>query len=200
MARDDLHFRLRIPEDLKRQIEQQAERNARSMTAEIVQRLEESFREPLILPTALRERIKMYAERNDRTANEEILRLLNREFPVQWPASERLEYLADLLGIIKTGASDEHINNFTAAVEETLDGIASGRVTGLEEDARKRLLALWKDYKEREDWEAYEAAKSAVDDLDLEEVESLERNGTTEKFAERPIKNPYGDDDDGIPF
>lgn len=43
MARDDLHFRLRIPEALKARIEQSADANRRSMTAEIVARLEESL-------------------------------------------------------------------------------------------------------------------------------------------------------------
>jgi hypothetical protein len=44
MARDDLHFRLRIPEDLKARIEKIAAENGRSMTAEIVVRLERSFK------------------------------------------------------------------------------------------------------------------------------------------------------------
>lgn len=43
MARDDLHFRLRIPEALKAQIEQAAASNNRSLTAEIISRLERSF-------------------------------------------------------------------------------------------------------------------------------------------------------------
>lgn len=43
MAREDLHFRLRIPEDLKSAIEAAAERNRRSMTAEMVERLYDSF-------------------------------------------------------------------------------------------------------------------------------------------------------------
>lgn len=45
MARDDLHFRLRIPEDLKSRIEASASANHHSMTAEIVSRLEKSFSE-----------------------------------------------------------------------------------------------------------------------------------------------------------
>lgn len=44
MAREDLHFRLRIPEMLKLMIESAAEGNHRSMTAEIIDRLERSFR------------------------------------------------------------------------------------------------------------------------------------------------------------
>lgn len=43
MAREDLHFRLRIPEELKARIETEAQKNMRSMTAEIVDRLESSF-------------------------------------------------------------------------------------------------------------------------------------------------------------
>jgi hypothetical protein len=43
MAREDLHFRLRIPEDLKQKVEKAAADNHRSMTAEMVARLEDSF-------------------------------------------------------------------------------------------------------------------------------------------------------------
>mgnify|MGYP001766224447 CR=1 FL=1 len=43
MAREDLHFRLRIPEALKERIEAAAASNNRSMTAEIISRLERSF-------------------------------------------------------------------------------------------------------------------------------------------------------------
>lgn len=43
MARQDPHFRLRIPEELKRRIEATAQANSRSITAEIVDRLEKSF-------------------------------------------------------------------------------------------------------------------------------------------------------------
>lgn len=43
MAREDPHFRLRIPERLKNQVERAASENHRSITAEIVARLERSF-------------------------------------------------------------------------------------------------------------------------------------------------------------
>jgi hypothetical protein len=39
MAREDLHFRLRIPEDLKNEVEAAAAKSNRSMTAEIVERI-----------------------------------------------------------------------------------------------------------------------------------------------------------------
>ncbi|MGY5791895.1 Arc family DNA-binding protein len=43
MARDDLYFRLRIPEELKLKVLAAARANDRSMTAEIVARLATSF-------------------------------------------------------------------------------------------------------------------------------------------------------------
>ena len=46
MAREDLHFRLRIPERLKKRVEASAANNHRSMTAEIVEALEQQFPEP----------------------------------------------------------------------------------------------------------------------------------------------------------
>lgn len=43
MSREDLHFRLRLPEQLKKRIEEEAAISCRSMTAEIVARLQASF-------------------------------------------------------------------------------------------------------------------------------------------------------------
>lgn len=43
MARDDLHFRLRIPEDLKQKVEASARANGHSMTAEMIKRLNWTF-------------------------------------------------------------------------------------------------------------------------------------------------------------
>jgi len=43
MSRKDLHFRLRLPAEIKAQVQLAAAMNRRSMTAEIVTRLERSF-------------------------------------------------------------------------------------------------------------------------------------------------------------
>lgn len=43
MAKEDPYFRLRVPEHLKAQIEKSAAANNRSMTAEIISRLERSY-------------------------------------------------------------------------------------------------------------------------------------------------------------
>lgn len=43
MSRDDHQFRLRLPESVRSQIAQAAQDNRRSMTAEIIARLESTF-------------------------------------------------------------------------------------------------------------------------------------------------------------
>lgn len=63
MAREDPHFKLRIPEDLRRKIYDAALENQRSMTAEIKSRLESTFIPPAAFEeiTALREIIERAA-------------------------------------------------------------------------------------------------------------------------------------------
>lgn len=53
MARDDPYFRLRIPEALKARVEKSAAESNRSMTAEIISRLEQSYSITDELPNAL---------------------------------------------------------------------------------------------------------------------------------------------------
>lgn len=105
MARDDLHFRLRIPDELKTKIEAAAAKNRRSMTAEIVARLEEyealglgdesltSFvqrqqkeieslrRSGIKLPTGLFYRVNDAAIQRQRSVHEEAIQALERAFP-----------------------------------------------------------------------------------------------------------------------
>jgi hypothetical protein len=47
MARDDPHFRLRIPAELKARIEHAATTNGRSVNAEIVAALEQKYPDPM---------------------------------------------------------------------------------------------------------------------------------------------------------
>jgi hypothetical protein len=50
MALEDLHFRLRIPEELKKRVAAAARANDRSMTAEIIARLTDTFAVPGLDP------------------------------------------------------------------------------------------------------------------------------------------------------
>jgi hypothetical protein len=69
MARDDQHFRLRIPEDLKARVETAARENHRSMTAEIIARLELTFSHgPMVdeeLAQLVIEKLQVFSERLD---------------------------------------------------------------------------------------------------------------------------------------
>jgi hypothetical protein len=53
MSREDPPMRIRLPVDLKRRVQDAAEDNKRSMNAEIVSRLEASFRQPKSLMARL---------------------------------------------------------------------------------------------------------------------------------------------------
>jgi len=81
MAREDLHFRLRIPEPLKERVEEAAKKNRRSMTAEIIERLDWSFDRATEEMVHLRERAEAAearateSERLYRHYEEEVKRL-----------------------------------------------------------------------------------------------------------------------------
>ncbi len=106
-------------------------------------------------------------------------------------AEARLNYLANLLATLKSGATDERIALFMREVEQTLEGLTTGAVIGLDEGSRKKIAEIWSQYKEREDWEAYEARQAEYDD---EELRSRERNGSTEKFAVRLPEDEEADE------
>lgn len=144
----------------------------------------------LRLPPGLRDRIKSYAERHDRSLNAEIIRVLEREFPEQWPLSDRITDLYDMMFILKAGKADARLDDFVSRFEETVEGIASGRVTDVDPEVQRRISNLWAAFKDRESEDLYEAEVSAQAELDQEELDSLERNGTTEKFADPPAKPP----------
>lgn len=69
MAREDLHFRLRIPEQLKAKVLKAAYDNHRSMTAEIIARLERSFppTEPIQVDPEVRELAEIAAMSKEET-------------------------------------------------------------------------------------------------------------------------------------
>lgn len=51
MSRDDPHFRLRIPADLKARVEEAARQSRRSVTAEIIVALERAYPGPDLKPS-----------------------------------------------------------------------------------------------------------------------------------------------------
>ncbi|RWM28503.1 Arc family DNA-binding protein [Mesorhizobium sp.] len=94
---------------------------------------------PLRLPPGLRDRIKAYAERHGRSMNTEIVRVLEREFPEPWTVEERVSSLLGLIATLKNAGSDSRIDTLSQALEETVQGIVTGRMQGVDEEARRRI-------------------------------------------------------------
>lgn len=140
----------------------------------------------LRLPPGLRERIKAYADRHGRSMNTEIVRLLEREFPEPVSIERRIGDLLDSIAVLKDGnASDARIESLVQQIEDTVEGIYSGRVRGLDELTRQGIRSSvdqWRmDHAENEH-------ENVVADLDDEEIASLQRIGSTEKF-----EDPFGE-------
>ena len=86
MSREDPQLKLRLPPDLKSRVEDAAKANNRSMNAEIVSRLEQTFGQQFVLRTS--EEIRDYAkkifeeqfkEEAERTAQEIVNNILKQK-------------------------------------------------------------------------------------------------------------------------
>lgn len=150
----------------------------------------------LRLPDGLRDRIKAYAERVGTSINSEIVRVLEREFPVQWTIDNRLEELGKMLSILNAGTEDPRLDEFIQKVEETVEGIVSGRVTGVDPYARDAVSDMWSGYKERESEAALEEEQDAQMDYTEEELAAYDVTGRFEKYAVPPPKkrDPFHDE------
>lgn len=131
------------------------------------------------LPPGLRDRIKTYAEAHGRSMNTEIVRILEREFPEPWSMSDRIFELVEMAKALNAGKdNDGAVERFASIVQETVEGISSGRIRGVDEKTQAIIANQWGEYQ-------YEMAK--YDDynmsLDPEEELSLQKSGTTAKFV-----------------
>lgn len=154
MAREDLHFRLRIPETLKVGIERAAAKNKRSMTAEIIDRLETSF--AFDLPMETRMWLDGEGEPYDRSAGEELLyRLeLTRRFDLDVGELERLrtdagplaDYIDQQIGSLRLEIDDlrvELLNAFrgsNAKDQQTKPASAAQAVVDQSDNAVRRAM------------------------------------------------------------
>ncbi len=132
------------------------------------------------LPAGLRDRIKAYAERHGRSMNTEIVRVLENQFPEPWPIDRRIGELLELVHVLKGAASNESVDRLSSEIEETVRGIASGRVKGLDERKRDAVVRLW----ERLQDDKIKYAWADEPELDPEEEAAMSRSGTTEKIVD----------------
>ncbi|GAB2205940.1 hypothetical protein ROS1_27560 [Roseibium sp. ROS1] len=139
----------------------------------------------LRMPPGLRDRIKIYAELHGRSMNEEIVRLLEREFPEPWNVDSRISDLLKMLLVIRKGGSDDRIIKLANELEETVRGIITGQVGGVDDEAIAAMDWRWQRYLE----ERMEDDRGLLN-LDEEEEEQLSKSGTTAKFinVEEPAR------------
>lgn len=137
----------------------------------------------LRLPPGLRDRVKAYAERRGTSINTEIVRVLEREFPIQWPFKDRLRGLADAMSILSAGKDDPRVNELIVAFKETVQGVVSGRVTGVPTETREAIESMWRRYQESEAENEIESWQSEIDE---EEARALEIIGRPDKYAIPP--------------
>lgn len=140
---------------------------------------DQEVRLTLRLPLGLRDRIKAYAKRQGRSINGEIVKALEREFPEPWSIEDKIAELLALTRVIKTGVNDSRVDKLAYEFEDTIKGMISGRVKGLDEITIKRVHILWEEYNEKklEDWRD-------LNELDEEEERQMSISGTTAKHAD----------------
>jgi len=114
--------------------------------------------------------------------NAEIVRILEREFPEPWPLADRVGYLAEHLDALRRGASNEKLASLLVDLEATIEGIVSGRVTGVDDNIREGVS--WGYNRFLEERASYDPVNT---DLDDEEHDQLSRTGTTAKFVDDPF-------------
>ncbi len=115
--------------------------------------------------------------------NHEIIRVLEAEFPAQWPVEDKLQELGELLAVLTAGRADPRFGEFAGKLEETVVGIVSGRVVGIDPDVRAAVRGMWDEYKERRHHESYDQEIDARWGRTDEEIAAYEVTGKFEKYA-----------------
>ncbi len=115
--------------------------------------------------------------------NAEIVRVLEREFPEPWPLADQITQLVSLSSALKDTIKSDDLNKLGDTLLKTVEGVASGRVQGVDEDTRK-AVAQW-----LIDWQSQFDEVQQTDfemELDDEEQETYTRVGTTAKYVVPP--------------
>lgn len=135
------------------------------------------------LPPGLRDRIKAYADRHGRSMNAEIVRVLEREYPEPWPAETRFREIIDMIAVLKKGeASDQYVEKLFAELKDTIEGIITGRVRGIDKDARAKIADMYRYMRER--YQEEEQEHFGLDHFDDEEFDAFEFTGELQKFSD----------------
>ena len=145
----------------------------------------------LRLPGGLRDRIKAYSERMGTSINSEIVRILELEFPEQTMVEDNLRELGEMLSVLTAGRNDPRFGEFAAKLEDTIIGITSGKVTGVDPETRSAVASMWHDFQMRESEAAMDHAEDHYWGRTDEEIEAHKITGNFEKYPV-PLPTPKG--------
>lgn len=119
--------------------------------------------------------------------NAEIVRVLEREYPEPWPAETRFRELIGMIAVLKKGeASDQNVEHLFSELKETIEGIITGRVRGIDTEARAKIADMYRYMRDR--YEEEEMESFGVDHFDPEEFNAYEFTGELQKFSDPPDK------------
>ncbi len=77
------------------------------------------------------------------------------------------------MSLLKAGELGGEADELVGEFEETLEGIVSGRVSGIASEARARFQTIWERFKQTKDEEELEVAKHFYGELDISVVTAV---------------------------
>jgi plasmid stability protein len=173
-SRESFKFMLRLPDELRDKLRQTSDESGRSVTAEIIARLEASFHDSVMLPEALASRVGSYASDHGRTLGEEVVRVLEQKFPAPRSPDDRFAEVLAILGGLQSGAeTDSTFARFSVEVLRTLRDISQGEIK-VDKDTKARVseaLSRWEQDMNENGYLQY------TENMDPEELEKFERTG-----------------------
>lgn len=139
------------------------------------------------LPAGLRDRIKAYAESHGRSMNTEIVRVLEREFPETWPLSTQITQLVELSSTLQSAIGTDAVNKLGDLLLKTVEGVASGRVRGVDDQTRQDVANWLIEWREQFDEVHRDDFEMSLDD---QESKTWGRVGSTAKFVDPFVEPP----------
>lgn len=128
LIRDQDKFMLRLPDGMRDRIGVEAKSNGRSMNAEIVARLEDSFLEAVRLPDDLKSRIQASATQNMRTLSAEVLQILLQYFPPEPTLDEILDNIEFVLAWREGRANPGYRRRLNETLKDVRDRLERGEI------------------------------------------------------------------------
>ena len=115
--------------------------------------------------------------------NTEIVRVLQREFPEPWSLADRITQLVALSHALTETIGNDELDKLGATLLATVEGVAFGRVTGIDDETREHVADWLNEWNEQLETITREDPRNS---FDAEEKENWEKTRSTAKFVDVP--------------